>query len=363
MSSAKRSIRRSLGFVFPLLALLLVVAAFLDLQSTVRAWYFGAYSGLHLALGCLVLLLIGDLTGGRWVERLEPRLNAGRQLIPWMLLAFALPQIRLDLIFPWTGHAIDLQQPFPLSKEAYLSPPFYMLRALFYALSFILLWLGGNRVAQNIRLRRSGARRPSRPFSGPALVLFAFTNLFFQVDAIMSIEPDWFSTGFPVVMMASQAFAAYSLCLAFQTLRTSPETRAEPFFGNLLLTMMVFWLYVTFVQFLIIWMGNLSEDILYYLHRSEGVWFAITIYLALFSFALPFLLLIHTRTKTDPHRLGFIAGLLLFGQLLYLAWAILPSWTPMGWSQGLLVALAASAFLGLAAWHLLDPPELEVKHD
>ena len=42
--------------------------------------------------------------------------------------------------------------------------------------------------------------------------------------------------------------------------------------GNLLLAFVMFWAYVSFMQYLIIWSGNLPEENVWYLHRSQGGW-------------------------------------------------------------------------------------------
>ncbi len=315
--------------------------------AVVRAWYFGAYTGLHLSLGCIALLFIGDLTGGRWVEQLEPFFNAGRRALLWTLPLFALSHFWLVEIFPWSANEAALENLFPLSKESYLSPPLFLARGALYAVIFTLLGFWASASARNIQARRNGEQPPSRTGSAGGLVLYAFTHLPFQTDAILSLAPDWFSTAFPLVMMASQVFAGYSLSLFCRTVMHAPDRPENPFFGNLLLAMMFFWLYVTFAQFLIIWMGNLTEDISYFLDRSGPLWKGLTLYLAVFSFVVPFLLLLHQRTKTRVRRLGGIALLLFTGQLVYLCWAVLPSWEPM---KGIDVLLALSALIAVVGF-------------
>ncbi len=40
--------------------------------------------------------------------------------------------------------------------------------------------------------------------------------------------------------------------------------------GNLLLALVILWMYTSFAQFLIQWNGNLKDDIGYYIHRGMG---------------------------------------------------------------------------------------------
>ena len=42
--------------------------------------------------------------------------------------------------------------------------------------------------------------------------------------------------------------------------------------GNLLLAFIMLWAYMMFSQYLIIWSGNLAEEIPWYIARTEGLW-------------------------------------------------------------------------------------------
>jgi hypothetical protein len=87
----------------------------------------------------------------------------------------------------------------------------------------------------------------------------------------------------------------------------------------------MFWTYVTFCQFLIIWAGNLPEEISWYLRREAGGWRYVAPAVAFFGFALPFLLLLMRRLKRSVLGLSLVAGLLLASQWVYLLWVIAPA--------------------------------------
>lgn len=345
---------RAGGSVAIVAIVLLLAGALWESETAWRAWYFGSMVGLHISLGCACLLFIGDLTGGRWNEQLVPLLDAGRRLIYLMFPLLALSFFSLENLFPWSDNAMPSGSLFPLSKDEYLSPPLFGLRVLIYATLFAVLSYGAGVSADNIRRRREGQQQPATRWGAGGIVLYAFVNLFYQVDAAMSLEPHWFSTAFPLIMMASQTLTAYCLCLAARGVLHRRGESEKPFFGNLLLATMLFWLYVAFAQFLIIWMGNLSHDIGYYLKRSTPIWIGVTIFLAVFSFALPFLLLLRPEVKLRSYPLGLVAALLLLGQLLYLSWAILPSWEPLDHWRGALYGVSALGFGGL--WLSLSLP-------
>lgn len=347
LKPAFRNLARLGAAAIVVAALGLAAASFWSPEATWRALYFGAFATLHVSLGCASLLFIGDLSGGRWNQQLAPILNAGRLMIFVIIPILGLTLIGFHHIFPWTHNAGPGPNLFPLSKEQYLSPPLFWIRAALYAVAFLIVAFCAGVSARTIRARQAGERRSTTVAGCVGITLYAFTNIFFQTDMVMSLEPHWYSTSFPLIMMASQNFGAYALCLAARGLLLRRGGREEPYFGNLLIATLLFWAYVTFMQFLIIWMGNLTHDIGYYLQRTKPFWIGVSVFLATASFAGPLLLLLRPEVKLRSGRLGAVAALLAFCQFVFVAWTILPSWEPLDWRRGSLCALAAVGFAGL----------------
>src|SRR5205823_2867021 len=125
-----------------------------------------------------------------------------------------------------------------------------------------------------------------------------------MVDWVMSIEPRWYSTIYPVIYMAGDVLAALAFGIGIVLLLA----RSAPFvyimrpkhwrdLGNLLLTFVMLWAYCAFSQYLLIWSGNLRDEITWYLPREAGGWGWIAIALILLHFSLPFLLLLSRQVK------------------------------------------------------------------
>jgi hypothetical protein len=98
--------------------------------------------------------------------------------------------------------------------------------------------------------------------------------------------------------------------------------------GNLMFAFTMIWAYVSFSQFLIIWSGNLPETITWYKARSEGGWQWVAVGLFLFSFALPFVILLSRWVKQRARLLARVAGWVLFMRLVELFWIVQPSFRP-----------------------------------
>ena len=95
----------------------------------------------------------------------------------------------------------------------------------------------------------------------------------------MSLEPHWYSTIFGFILVVGQALSALAFAVAVLAILAPREPmnavlRAMHFhdLGKLMLALVMLWAYFSFSQFLIIWAGNLPEEIPYYLERLDGGW-------------------------------------------------------------------------------------------
>jgi len=111
--------------------------------------------------------------------------------------------------------------------------------------------------------------------------------------------------------------------------------------GKLLLALVMLWAYFAFSQYLIIWSGNLPEEIHWYLERMHGAWGVTIVTIAILHFAAPFLFLLSRGIKRNPNTLALIALLILVMRAVDLLWMLAPSFGPNHW-----IWLDAIAFLG-----------------
>src|SRR5205809_3849881 len=130
--------------------------------------------------------------------------------------------------------------------------------------------------------------------------------------------------------LAALAFVIPVAALLSETLPVSRVLKADIFqdLGNLLLAFVMLWAYISFSQYLIIWAGNLPEEIPWYLHRGRNGWQWVAAFLALFHFAVPFLLLLGRANKRKKTFLGAIAMAVLLMRWVDLYWLIAPSFLP-----------------------------------
>jgi hypothetical protein len=162
--------------------------------------------------------------------------------------------------------------------------------------------------------------------------LYGLAATFASVDWIMSLEPDWFSTAFGMLFMVGQVLTAFSLVITAASLLAGRESIAAVAvptklndLGNLMLAFVMLWAYLGFSQFLIIWAGNLPEEIVWYKHRLAGGWALVAVFLIVFHFAVPFLLLLVRDVKRRARRLGRLAAAMLVIRLVDIVWMVEPS--------------------------------------
>jgi hypothetical protein len=96
-------------------------------------------------------------------------------------------------------------------------------------------------------------------------------------------------------------------------------------YGNLMFAFLMLWAYFSFSQFLIIWSGNLPEEIPWYLERMRGGWGVIALALVFGHFALPFALLLSRDLKHRARLLATVAIVVIAMRLVDLIWLIAPT--------------------------------------
>jgi hypothetical protein len=320
---------------------------------------------LGAALGCLAILMLQYLTGGTWGFILRRPLEAGTRTLPLLALLF-LPLALAVLLDLSAGHGVsrlylwaddtavdadaDLRHKYP-----FLNVPWFLVRAAGYFAVWIALSGALNRWSRR-HDEGSDPRLPERfqNLSGPGLVLFAVTVTFASIDWVMSLEPKWYSTIYGAMFGMGQVLSGFTFCVAVLTLLGGlpPLNRVMSGanlrdLGSLMLAFVMVWAYLSFSQYLLIWSGNLPEEVPWYLVRFEGGWKYVGLALVLFHFALPFVLLLMADLKRNRKALAGVALLVLFMRVVDLFWLIVPGFSPR---QGLADhLLSAAVLLDLAA--------------
>ena len=297
-----------------------------------QAYIFAFTFWLGISVGSLALLMLQHLTSGGWGFVIRRVLEASTRVLPLMAILFLPIVLGAGYVYPWTNHEEALKLG---DKAKYLNLTFFTIRAIIYLASWLALMFFLNRwsIAQD-RTGDPYYTKRMRMLSGPGMVLLIFTVTFASVDWYMSIEPEWFSTIYGFIYVAAWAVSA----LAFVIAAMAVLSKREPLnrivaplhfhdHGKLLLALVMLWAYFAFSQFLIIWSGNLPEEIGWYTKRIHGVWGALIIGVVFLHFAFPFLLLLSRSLKRDPRKLVIVALMILVMRVIDLLWMLEPAFS------------------------------------
>ncbi len=348
------------------LLVILVALAFLDIHQFFRAYLVGWTFWTGISVGSLALLMLQHMTGGGWGFVIRRVLEAATRLLPVMAVLFIPIILGAHSLYEWTDHEVVAQHAAVQFKAGYLNLPFFAIRAVIYfgvwiALAFFL----NNWSALQDRTAEARYAKRMRMLSGPGMVALIFVVTFASIDWYMSLEPEWFSTIFGFIFVASWSLSALAFVIAVMATLVKHEPMSHVVaplhfhdLGKLLLALVMLWAYFAFSQYLIIWSGNLPEEIVYYLERTHGVWGAIIVAIAILHFAAPFLFLLSRDLKRNPQRLVLVALLILVMRMIDLLWMLLPAFK--GNHEPWLAIIALLGFgglwLGLFAWQLSKRP-------
>jgi len=345
-------------------SVLLLIGFFLNRPQFFRSYLFAFGFWTGLSVGSLAFLMLQHLTGGGWGLVIRRVLEAATRTLPLMTLLFIPIVLGGHSIYIWTNPAEIAQHPALVEKSKFLNLSFFAVRGFIYFAIWIVLAFFLNRWSL-LQDRTAGRQyvKKMRVLSGPGMVLFVFTVTFASIDWFMSLSPEWSSTIYGFIFVAAWALSALAFTIAVMAALVKYEPMdhvvAQLHFhdlGKLLLAMVMLWTYFAFSQFLIIWSGNLPEEIAWYLPRVHGTWGVIALLVVLLHFAFPFLFLLSRSLKRHAGKLVIVAGLILVMRLVDLFWMLAPNFTGPAFHISWMDVVAPIAIGGL--WLALFAREL-----
>jgi hypothetical protein len=330
------------GLVLGFWGLLLgLVGAFTNLDQFFRSWLVGFLFVLGLSLGSLTLLMLQHMSGGQWGMVTRRIFEAASRNLPFVALVFVPLLFGLPKLYLWARPELVAADQVLQHKAPYLNVPFFIGRAVLYfaiwigAASLLNAWSAGQDRGEIAVTKRDSIR--FRTVSAPGLLIYVITLTFASIDWVMSLDPHWYSTIFGLILVAGQGLAALAFAIAVLAMLSDTEPlltylRPGQFLdlGKLLLAFTMLWAYFSFSQFLIIWSGNLPEEIPFFLHRLQGGWQYISLLILVGHFALPFVLLLSRDLKKRPRLLAQVAVFILLMRVVDLVWLVEPMFPRTG---------------------------------
>jgi hypothetical protein len=325
-----------------------------DLDHVLRAWLLGMVLTFGWSVGGLALLMVQYCSGGKWGLLLRRPLEATSRTLPvvfayWLVIAIAMYMKKLYLWSQVDGsnandlaaalksgfineaqaHAIQFKRPM-------LNPEMFFLVGLFC----FLVWTYYSWHLNRLGLLRDQDSPDNTPMwikkmeniSGPGIVVYSLTMTAAVIYWVMSLDPTWYSSVYGLLFLVGQGYSV----LAFSIIVAISLSKGEPFktilrqteqhdLGKFTFAFVMLNIYLAFSQFLIIWSGNLPEEINWYIDRFAGGWAVIITLDFLFHWLIPFSLLLSRDIKRNKKRLVLVCQWMVFAKAFDLFWLIEPN--------------------------------------
>lgn len=370
---------RTRAAIAGVIGMALLAAGFVASREQFFRSYLWAYIFvLALGLGPLAWLMLQYVTGGAWGVMIRRPCEAAARTLPLVALMFLPIVAGMHTLYPWTDHNVMAADPHMHHKAPYLNVPFFLGRAAVYFAGWLLLsWFFNRWSAREDKEGPKVAHSKMSRMGGPGLIFWGFSITFMSIDWILSINPKWFSTIFGLLFMAGQGLTSMAFLITLMVVLSARKPMTEILtrrhlhdLGKFMLALVMVWAYFSFSQFLIIWAGNLPEEIPWYLARLNHGWQYVALALVVGHFALPFALLLSRDIKRNYKLLRTIAVFILFMRLVDLYWLVAPefrkeslgiSWIDLAAPVGLVGIWLAYFFMQLEKRPLvpLREPHLE----
>jgi hypothetical protein len=313
-------------------AILCAIGFFISPFQFYRSYLWSYVFYVGLAVGSMAWLMLQYLTGGAWGVVIRRPSEAAARTLPLIALMFIPVLIGIPNLYQWSHPQAVAADAILRHKQPYLNIPFFIIRAVLYLGGwYFCAWFLNRWSAREDNGETPLAHRKMAMLSGPGLVFWGFSITFMAVDWILSLDPQWFSTIFGMLFMAGQGLSSMAFLIILMVLLSYRRPMSAVLtarhlhdLGKLLLALVMVWAYFSFSQFLIIWAGNLPDEIPWYLERLRGGWEFVGLILVFGHFALPFALLLSRDLKRNFPLLAGIAAFILLMRYVDLYWLVAP---------------------------------------
>lgn len=358
-ASAVRRIRNGLLIAGGVSVAGCILSGFLDTSHFFQSYLFAAIFWTELPIGALIILMILPLVGGEWGRLVSIPLRATARTFPVAGLLFIPVLAGIGHIYSWAETQHGARALTGVFQQLYLSLYFYIPRTVACFVIWIALAHGVLRERSSERLKR---------WCAPGLVVMGLTGCMSSWDWMMSLEPKFHSTAFGPIVLLGETLQAISFAIAvlwlFRELLKPGQIgsrKALADLGSFLQVAVLGWTYLHFMQYLVLWSGDLPDAVGWYVHRTRGGWEWLVLILAICQAGVPAFALLFRPMKLRPDRLAWIAGLILLARIVDVYWFVAPSFYREGFYVPVTVipAFGAVGAIWLAAFLTFLLAELE----
>jgi hypothetical protein len=340
--------------VFGILSLAAFVWTHEGRNHLLRAYLAGYMTCFNLTGGALVMLMLQYVTGGKWGLLLRRPLEAMTRTLPLVAVLFIPVAVLGKHLYQWMAYPtqettqtafaqgiIDKEQALTANfKRPMLNPQMMVVESVgIFAILLVFMYLLNKWSAQQEAdpARGTGAsyeywRTKFENLSGPGILIYVILMTVGAIVWIKSLDVTWYSSIWGLQFLVAQgygvlAFTILSVILLsrYEPMRTFLRVTEQHDLGKLLFAFVMLNIYLTFAEFLIIWSGNLPDEIPWYLARIHGGWWTICSLDFIAHWLVPFCLLLSRDLKRQKNKMIWITCWMLFARLVDMFWLVEPN--------------------------------------
>ena len=378
MVSAWRTRALIVFAVASLLSLALMFADPIGKQHVLRGYLMGYVLCFGFAGGGLVLLMLQYVSGGKWGLLLRRPLEAMSRTLPLVALMLvpilffakklylwaAYPTveatedgIKNKLLTEAQAHALNFKRPM-LSPSSVIVQALFVFAVLFTFMYFLNKWslardadpMAGTEASYNkwqVRFEN---------LSGIGILIYVIVMTIGILDWVMSLDVTWYSSIWGLKFLVGQGYGV----LALGVLTVILLSKAEPMktmlrkteqydLGKFMFGFVMLNIYLTFAEFLIMWSGNVPEEIPWYLNRIRGGWWYICTLDFCCHWLIPFCLLLSRNLKRSKTKMVWLTCFMILARCIDMFWLIEPGFPDAHWNLRLLGNFSILAYITVPA--------------
>ncbi|MGD0888485.1 MAG: hypothetical protein ABR889_04485 [Acidobacteriaceae bacterium] len=348
--------RRRALVVAAVFALLTLFFAFTDegRNHILRAYLMGYMTCFNFAGGALAMLMLQYVTGGKWGLLLRRPLEAMTRTLPLVALMFIPVIVFGKYLYQWvrypdaasTNNAlanglITHEQALTANfKRPMLNPHALIVEScIIFAVLFLFMFLLNkwslDRDADPLRGTQASYERWRTRFenlSGPGILIYVVALTAGAIVWIQSLDVTWYSSIWGLQFLVAQGYAVLALGILslvllsrYEPMKTLLRATEQHDLGKFAFAFVMLNIYLCFAEFLIIWSGNLPDEIPWYLSRIHGGWWTICTLDFCCHWLIPFCLLLSRDLKRNKRRMIWITCFMIFARLVDMFWLIEPN--------------------------------------
>ncbi len=319
-----------------------------------RAYLLGFMMCFSFAGGALVLLMLQYVSGGKWGLLLRRPLEAMTRTLGLVFVMILPIGIFMKGLYQWAKYPsiqdernalaqglIDKEHAWTdISKHTMFNPTSAIIQTLLIFLilgtfAYLLNKWSLERDADPMAGTLASYDRWRIRFenlSGPGIFIYVVCLTDAALLWVMSLDVTWYSSIWGLKFLVGQGYAVLALSILVvvklskvEPMKTLLRVTEQHDLGKFIFAFVMLNIYLTFAEFLIIWSGNVPDEIPWYLSRIRGGWWTICTLDFICHWLIPFCMLLSRDLKRSKSRISAIVTFMILARAIDFFWIIEPN--------------------------------------